>query len=338
MFHILSSGLLMLMVLILGLSLRSQKNARLWYAVFFLFCIGIQLLQAVLSMSDFYLSHPHWMHVGTWLLFANGPATWLVINNSKPHSKVLLHFLPCLLAFVGLLTFYQLNANIKPQSYYGFGLHKMLFWLLFLLHWASYLLWALIQKNKTQDHSSRFVTIVYLGCGCYLGGSLITWLAIVFGGYYASFWDMASLLSLALMTAALTCLFIINPKALQPRSQPKTLPIEQMARQIKAMCEQRKLHHQADLSLNQFAAALGFSSRQVSDYLNQHLKTNFKQWLNEQRINDAVELLSNDPAMNITAVGYQVGFNSHATFYRAFKKNTGVSPGDIKKAPNRVEI
>ncbi len=324
---------MMLMVLILGLSLKNPKYRRHWYVVLFLFCLAIQLLQALLSMSDFYLSHPHWMHVGTWLLFANGPSTWLVLSNQSPDHKLLLHYLPCLLAFVGLITFYQLHASAKPPSYYGFGYQKMLFWLLFLLHWGSYLFWSMRQMQQSQLHASRFNTLIYLGCGSYLLGSMITWMGLVFGSYYAVFWDMASLLSLVLMVAALTCLFIIDPKLMQQRVQQQPWPMEQLKKKLQYLCEQQNIHHQTDLSLNQLASALGFSSRQVSAYLNQHLKMNFKQWLNKQRINDAVDLLVNDHTMNIASVGYQVGFNSQATFYRAFKKHTGVSPGDMRKSP-----
>ncbi len=338
MFHILSSSLLMSVVLILGLSLRNPKHTRLWYVVFFLFCIGIQLLQALFSMSDFYLTHPHWMHAGTWLLFANGPATWLMIHNHKPSRKVLLlHMLPCLLAFVALLTFYQLNASNKAPSFYGLGPKKMLFWLLFLLHWGGYLIWSIKQKNRSPKWPARLTTIIYLGCGCYLIASLITWLIIVFAGYYSTFWDMTSLLSLALMTAAMTCLFIINPKTATPKTAAKTLPVARLEVAIQHSCKQG-IHHQAGLNLHQFATELGFSTRQISDYLNQHLNTHFKQWLNEQRVNDAVQLLLQQPAMDITSIGYQVGFNSHATFYRAFKKATGLSPGDIRKSNQPLKI
>lgn len=135
--------------------------------VLFLLCVGVQLLQALLSISGFYQPYPNLMHVGTWLLFANGPATWLML---KPHSyvkwsRIVMHFLPCLLAFVWLLGFYQLDESVKSQVYFSVELNKMLFWVAFLVHWAAYLLVTWLRQLKSGHQIFPLMWLVLLLCG-----------------------------------------------------------------------------------------------------------------------------------------------------------------------------
>ncbi len=51
------------------------------------------------------------------------------------------------------------------------------------------------------------------------------------------------------------------------------------------------------------------------------------------RIEDAKQMLNNRMFNNYTivAIGLEAGFNSKASFYRAFKKFTNKTPNDYKK-------
>lgn len=59
----------------------------------------------------------------------------------------------------------------------------------------------------------------------------------------------------------------------------------------------------------------------------------FKTWLNEYRIKEAIRLLSdkNNSTISIDALTFESGFSDRTTFYRVFKKMTGISPTDFKK-------
>ena len=58
----------------------------------------------------------------------------------------------------------------------------------------------------------------------------------------------------------------------------------------------------------------------------------FCEWLHRQRIAEARSLLAN-PAMvdrSVTEIALSVGFNDVSTFYRVFRAESGVTPGDYR--------
>ncbi|WP_223788327.1 helix-turn-helix domain-containing protein [Marinicella meishanensis] len=327
---LLSASLLMLAVLLLGLSIKSARHDRYWPMVLFLFCVGVQLLQALLSMGTFYERHPNWLHAGTWLLFANGPTMWLMLHPKQPNwSQVRWHGVPALLAFVWLLTFYHLDPALKSAAYYGRGAHKMWFWLLFLLHWFGY--WLLIWRRfGMQPQPNRSLMWLVLGLsGSYLLSSGITWLGLFVGQRYWAFWDLLSLVSLALLVAGITLLHVTRTGHLIQAQRPAP-PIDFTA-PLQRLVREQKIHREATLDLPGLAQALGCSARLLSAWFNQPPNSGFHHWLNTQRVADAQQQICNRPEAQVSTIGYDVGYNSSATFYRAFKQITGQSPGVFKK-------
>jgi AraC-like DNA-binding protein len=59
---------------------------------------------------------------------------------------------------------------------------------------------------------------------------------------------------------------------------------------------------------------------------------NFNTFINEYRIKEAVRLMSDciSKNMSLEDVASAAGYNDRTTFYRSFKKNTGLSPSQFK--------
>ena len=68
----------------------------------------------------------------------------------------------------------------------------------------------------------------------------------------------------------------------------------------------------------------------VSKTINQGFGLNFNDFINNYRIEAVKEMFAKGKHKKSTLIGiaYDCGFNSKATFNRAFKKNTGLSPKD----------
>ena len=83
-----------------------------------------------------------------------------------------------------------------------------------------------------------------------------------------------------------------------------------------------------DLRLNDIAEKLKVSRNQASQIINENYNLSFFDFINKHRIDEAVRLLLNNEEMhlNITQIAYSSGFNSRASFYKAFKKFTNTSP------------
>ena len=106
-----------------------------------------------------------------------------------------------------------------------------------------------------------------------------------------------------------------------------------MSQLTNTMAEER-LHLEHDLSLPQLAEKLGCSVNHLSQAINAGFGVSFFDYINQYRVREAVEILCKQgvEAPAILNIALSVGFNSTSTFYAAFKKATGQTPAQYRKA------
>ena len=99
---------------------------------------------------------------------------------------------------------------------------------------------------------------------------------------------------------------------------------------IETLIQSQKLYQNSELSLSDIAKKLESNSNIISRAINQGFAMNFNDFINNYRIEAVKEMFQNGEHKKSTLLGiaYDCGFNSKATFNRAFKKNTGFSPKD----------
>ena len=88
------------------------------------------------------------------------------------------------------------------------------------------------------------------------------------------------------------------------------------------------------ITISEIARGTGLSSRLISAYLNQHLETNFYEYMNRFRVEHIV-LYMNKEDLNILtleAIAEKVGFNNRTSFVNAVKKNFGMTPSQYISA------
>lgn len=101
---------------------------------------------------------------------------------------------------------------------------------------------------------------------------------------------------------------------------------ENLFAKLDGAMKQKELFKNASLTLNELAKAIGISSHQLSQLLNDNIGKNFTSYVNECRIEEACRMITNGHIYTLEAIGYEVGFNSKSTFYTAFKKVIGTTP------------
>lgn len=89
--------------------------------------------------------------------------------------------------------------------------------------------------------------------------------------------------------------------------------------------------HRPDLSPAFVAGALGISIRQLH-LLFEPTGLSFARTLTTIRLEQARRLLQTLPARQVADIAYACGFDSIATFYRVFRSNFGMTPGDVRIA------
>ena len=97
---------------------------------------------------------------------------------------------------------------------------------------------------------------------------------------------------------------------------------------IKQLLEEGKAYEDPELSLTQLAKALKTNPSVLSKVINQGFGQNFNDFINDYIIATVKRKLEagEHKTQTLLGIAYDCGFNSKATFNRAFKKSTGVTP------------
>ena len=104
--------------------------------------------------------------------------------------------------------------------------------------------------------------------------------------------------------------------------------VEKVVELLASAMQTDKLYLDPELTIEKLGRHLQLPPKTVSFVLNQHLQKSFNTFVNEHRI-EAVKRQLINPAnehLTLTGIAFECGFNSQATFQRAFRQMTGVSP------------
>lgn len=87
-----------------------------------------------------------------------------------------------------------------------------------------------------------------------------------------------------------------------------------------------------ELTLHSFAREIDMSSRLISSCVNKNMGFNFNEWVNNYRVERALEIIKSDSEnkLSIEGIGSDSGFKSRSAMYAAFKKKLGHSPGHYR--------
>lgn len=113
-------------------------------------------------------------------------------------------------------------------------------------------------------------------------------------------------------------------------SQAKSL---ELSTKVKELMNTQKLYLDNEISLKLVANKLKVHPKLLSQAINENLKSNFFDYINALRIENAKDMLI-DPfykEYRIYEVMYEVGFNSRSSFNTAFKKNTGMTARQFRE-------
>ncbi|MDR2085596.1 MAG: AraC family transcriptional regulator [Dysgonamonadaceae bacterium] len=93
------------------------------------------------------------------------------------------------------------------------------------------------------------------------------------------------------------------------------------------------LYKDSNLSLDMLAKKMNQNPTYISKAISHCMGKNFKTYINEYRVKEAIRLLSEKDVSNrsIDDIAFASGFNDRKTFHRVFKKTTGLTPSEFRK-------
>lgn len=166
------------------------------------------------------------------------------------------------------------------------------------------------------------------------------------------------IVSMAMLILAIIVLLIINFKDKKALNEEYRILMEKMVQQIKKedknteskikktnttlpgvekkleqLMQNDKIFLNSNISLSELSTLLGTNTSYLSQYLNEYLNTNFNDFINAERVNEACRIMTHEGESNksLDQIAEEVGFNSRSTFYSAFKKFTGITPAYFLK-------
>lgn len=104
-------------------------------------------------------------------------------------------------------------------------------------------------------------------------------------------------------------------------------------RSLRKLLDEDGVYKDPNLNLEYLSDRLSISRYQLSQLINEELNQNFYDLINEKRVEAAISQMNSGDSGHLTlsALGFEVGFNSKSSFYRAFKKKTGITPAAFRK-------
>ncbi|MBP6794950.1 MAG: helix-turn-helix transcriptional regulator [Saprospiraceae bacterium] len=108
-------------------------------------------------------------------------------------------------------------------------------------------------------------------------------------------------------------------------------PDTEFQEKLKSLMNTQELYLQPELSLNDLSRHLKMNPSQLSKMINTQMRQNFNDFVNEYRVKSLIQKLKAGEHVSKTllSLAYECGFNSKATFNRAFKKVNGKSPKEF---------
>ena len=101
---------------------------------------------------------------------------------------------------------------------------------------------------------------------------------------------------------------------------------------IKTIIDKEMAYLDPDFKITDLSAQAGVNRTYLSRYFNSELNTSFLDYVNSLRVRKAARLILSGRPLSLESICERSGFSSGASYYRNFKKFTGMTPLEYRKA------
>ncbi|MBN1532271.1 MAG: AraC family transcriptional regulator [Spirochaetes bacterium] len=348
---VIASGVVLSLFMALEHITGHPKGRRSWFRFFRGLILSVLIAQMWALGSGLYREHPSIVFLFFTLIYLGGPLEYIryytFLNpNKKVPPMVTLSLLPVVPLLLLEVYLYRRPAGEVAASVGRFFARP-------LDHWLIYVFAASVLVSMTYSSLLLYTEIVSLKQSALKRPLLFS--------------IMLSLLSLA--STALCCLYgvtldpdfillgasgfslsfilyfllknrfpdffrvFVREVKLQRyrRTLLKGLDNGAINERLSELMREEKLYRTMDLRMKDVAERLLITPHQFSQLLNEHIKTDFRNFVNRYRVEEAMALLAGDPTRSIISICFDVGFNSKTSFNITFKKMTGLSPKEYRE-------
>lgn len=345
---------------------KAEKSSANKYLGTLILVFFIYYLPGILYRFDLLAQIPHVIGLQTFTQFLMGPFVYFYVvactqEEFEMKPILWLHFVPFILDLLSGIPFLAQSASDKLLFYQDFvsggkvrgseiilvakAMHSMIYFTLAL--------WTVRQYRNYLPTTASYIEKTY---HLWLTFFVVFVTLPIFTLLVIYLTEFSPLYSMFIIAASATILLIVIDLAIAYKPEIfQTFPQRMQANdsskykyggskleehqkekylsKLKEYVRQHKPYTDQKLTLGGLSEQLNIPAHHLSQVINEKLKVNFLDYINQHRVESAKKSLL-DPAMDqytIIAIAYEAGFNSKSTFYAVFKKHTGQTPNQFKK-------
>lgn len=320
---------------------------------------GVTLVERVLAETDLVSITPHLLGVSYPLSFIKPPLllfmAWGILDkHSQLTRRNLFHFIPFFLILGMNAPFYFLSGKEKVEMVSAFihyvpeySSFNFWFFLSFYIYIGCYVIlsidridkYRLIIKNNPL--ANWYQKVLWLYGGALLIG-LIYFTISPMELIKAPIINNISMLLMTFFIQSVAYQLLGNNNVLNTGRKRFVSNTDQARideERILLKFTQEKVFLDDSMNLNDFSKSLELPSKYISDLINQRLGVSFRDLISQYRVDEAKRIMEaeKDTNTSLLTIGQEAGFNNKVSFYRAFKKQTGLSPSSYYKSHSKID-
>jgi AraC-like DNA-binding protein len=354
---------------ILLITKKQKSNADILLSVWLLF-IALHLFFFYAYVNDIFRQFPFLIGIDfsfpiLQALFLYFYVRLLTSGRQRFYLYDLFHLIPSLSAYIYMIPFFLKAGTDKYLYYQEIEIRETIFLYIFnlitILSFVTYTVLAFWRLKKHEQHIKQFYSfkekvqlkwmkslvtglsviwlivltikilhLVFL-VAIPFSGVLIISISVVIFVFFLGFFGIRQTTVFSDLNFEDTSLDI--PIERYKKSGLKVGQVEFIKENLIRLMESENRFQDNELALDRLAKDIGTSANNLSQVINEQFSKNFYDFINDYRIDD-FKRKAVDPKFknySIIALAFECGFNSKSAFYQAFKKQTGISPGEYLK-------
>lgn len=343
-------------------SFRQKKMSDLWLGGLLLVMCS-SLITHFIGFANVYDNNQWLTYFPFQIVFAHAPIIYLYVKtltNEKRgfQNKDLLLFIPAIICWAYFFILFLQTMDFK--DWYGDNIQgayvtpfldiSLFLWnacfLYFsITHYKQYRNW--LDENFSDTELIKFNWLrnfLYIFAFLFLLESVFDVVGLFRNISYIQAYYLKLIIALAIYYLAIagylrskTIEIDFSPKKIETDETPKNLletnELESAKTKLLELMQTEKPYLDSQLTLKELSTNLGVNTSVLSHTINKGFDKNFNDFINEYRIAEFKKALEKDSTNDETflSIAFDCGFNSKATFNRAFKKFNGISPKEFQE-------